>query len=82
MDKEYLSLMAELGEAPVPSSGGHSMSQGGAPRVSGANSQAPMVSLQTLSAPPTCRRGHLEPVSHCICFCAAQPAPVDELQPS
>lgn len=60
MDKEYLSLMAELGEAPVPSSGGHSLSQGGAPRVSGANSQAPMVSLQTLSAPSACRRGHLE----------------------
>eukprot|EP00066_Takifugu_rubripes_P015620 XP_011604886.1 PREDICTED: splicing factor 1 [Takifugu rubripes] len=42
MDKEYLSLMAELGEAPVPTSGGHSISQGGGPRVSGANSQAPM----------------------------------------
>lgn len=46
MDKEYLSLMAELGEAPVPSSGGgHSNSQSGAPRASGPNSnQPPMVS--------------------------------------
>lgn len=44
MDKEYLSLMAELGEAPVPTSGGHSISQGGGPRSSGANNQQPMVS--------------------------------------
>uniref|UniRef100_A0A3Q3G5G7 Branchpoint-bridging protein n=1 Tax=Labrus bergylta TaxID=56723 RepID=A0A3Q3G5G7_9LABR len=42
MDKEYLSLMAELGEAPVPSSGGgHSGNQGGAPRSSGPNSNQP-----------------------------------------
>lgn len=41
MDKEYLSLMAELGEAPVPSSGGHSSNQGGAPRASGPNSSQP-----------------------------------------
>ncbi|KAK7910269.1 hypothetical protein WMY93_014953 [Mugilogobius chulae] len=31
MDKEYLSLMAELGEAPVPSSGGHASPQGNRP---------------------------------------------------
>lgn len=42
MDKEYLSLMAELGEAPVPSSGGgHSSGPGGAPRASGPNSNQP-----------------------------------------
>ncbi|KAM9836711.1 splicing factor 1 isoform 4-T4 [Aulostomus maculatus] len=42
MDKEYLSLMAELGEAPVPSSGGgHTNTQGGAPRVSGPNNSQP-----------------------------------------
>lgn len=48
MDKEYLSLMAELGEAPVPTSGGgHSSNQGGGPRASGPNSnQPPPVSLQ------------------------------------
>lgn len=48
MDKEYLSLMAELGEAPVPSSGGgHSSTQGGAPRASGPNNnQPPPVSTQ------------------------------------
>ncbi|KAM8898837.1 LOW QUALITY PROTEIN: splicing factor 1-like [Spinachia spinachia] len=38
MDKEYLSLMAELGEAPVPTSGGgHSGNQGGSQRSSGLN---------------------------------------------
>ncbi|KAJ3585138.1 hypothetical protein NHX12_013860 [Muraenolepis orangiensis] len=37
MDKEYLSLMAELGEAPVPSSGGGHSHQGGGPRSSGSN---------------------------------------------
>ncbi|TNN37287.1 Splicing factor 1 [Liparis tanakae] len=36
MDKEYLSLMAELGEAPVPSSG-HSGGHGGGQRSSGHN---------------------------------------------
>lgn len=42
MDKEYLSLMAELGEAPVPSSGGgHSNNQGGGPRGSGHNNNQP-----------------------------------------
>lgn len=48
MDKEYLSLMAELGEAPIPSSGGgHSSTQGGAPRASGPNNnQPPPVSTQ------------------------------------
>lgn len=52
MDKEYLSLMAELGEAPVPSSGGHSISQGGAMRGSGGGSnQSPMVSWQADPAP-------------------------------
>ena len=47
MDKEYLSLMAELGEAPVPTSGGgHSNNQGGGPRSSGLNNnQPPPVSL-------------------------------------
>lgn len=47
MDKEYLSLMAELGEAPVPSSGGgHSSNQSGAMRGSGPSSnQPPPVSL-------------------------------------
>lgn len=44
MDKEYLSLMAELGEAPVPTSGGgHSNSQSGS-RNSGPNSNQAMVS--------------------------------------
>lgn len=48
MDKEYLSLMAELGEAPVPTTGGgHSSTQGGAPRTSGPNNnQPPPVSWQ------------------------------------
>lgn len=48
MDKEYLSLMAELGEAPIPSSGGgHSGTQAGALRASGPNSnQPPPVSLK------------------------------------
>lgn len=43
MDKEYLSLMAELGEAPISSSGGgHSGSQGGGgPRSSGPSSNQP-----------------------------------------
>ncbi|KAG9346678.1 hypothetical protein JZ751_006990 [Albula glossodonta] len=43
MDKEYLSLMAELGEAPVPSSsGGHSNNPPTGPRGSGpSNSQPP-----------------------------------------
>lgn len=41
MDKEYLSLMAELGEAPVPTSvGGHTSTQG-APRAAGPNSTQP-----------------------------------------
>lgn len=54
MDKEYLSLMAELGEAPISSSGGgggHSGSQGGGggPRSSGhSNNQQPPV-----CTPPT-----------------------------
>lgn len=48
MDKEYLSLMAELGEAPVPTSaGGHTSTQG-APRAGGPNStQPPPVSWDT-----------------------------------
>lgn len=48
MDKEYLSLMAELGEAPVPTSGGgHSNTQGGGHRSSGPNNnQPPQVSWQ------------------------------------
>ncbi|XP_033465165.1 splicing factor 1 isoform X1 [Epinephelus lanceolatus] len=42
MDKEYLSLMAELGEAPVPASGGgHTNTQAGAPRATGPNSTQP-----------------------------------------
>ncbi|KAM9424186.1 splicing factor 1 isoform 5-T5 [Pholidichthys leucotaenia] len=42
MDKEYLSLMAELGEAPVPTSGGgHTNTQGGAPRPAGPNNSQP-----------------------------------------
>ncbi|XP_077445026.1 splicing factor 1 [Stigmatopora argus] len=45
MDKEYLSLMAELGEGPIPGSGpgpGHSGGgQGGPPRPSAPSSQAP-----------------------------------------
>ena len=43
MDKEYLSLMAELGEAPVPSSGGgHSNNHG--QRGSGQNNNQSSVS--------------------------------------
>uniref|UniRef100_A0A8C6TM42 Branchpoint-bridging protein n=1 Tax=Neogobius melanostomus TaxID=47308 RepID=A0A8C6TM42_9GOBI len=42
MDKEYLSLMAELGEAPVPSSGGgHGSPTGGGPRQAGPNNNQP-----------------------------------------
>ncbi|CAL9694564.1 unnamed protein product [Knipowitschia caucasica] len=42
MDKEYLSLMAELGEAPVPSSGGGHGGSGGGLRLGGPNNnQAP-----------------------------------------
>ncbi|XP_029931536.1 splicing factor 1 isoform X2 [Myripristis murdjan] len=42
MDKEYLSLMAELGEAPVPSSGGgHTTTHAGGPRASGPNNNQP-----------------------------------------
>uniref|UniRef100_A0A8C1N5G6 Branchpoint-bridging protein n=1 Tax=Cyprinus carpio TaxID=7962 RepID=A0A8C1N5G6_CYPCA len=42
MDKEYLSLMAELGEAPVPSSGGgHSNPPPSGPRPSGPNNNQP-----------------------------------------
>ena len=37
MDKEYLSLMAELGEAPVPSSGGGHSHQGGGNRSNNSN---------------------------------------------
>ncbi|XP_036403648.1 splicing factor 1 isoform X2 [Megalops cyprinoides] len=44
MDKEYLSLMAELGEAPVPSSGGHSSNPPSGPRGSGPNSGQPPAS--------------------------------------
>uniref|UniRef100_A0A673KE21 Branchpoint-bridging protein n=1 Tax=Sinocyclocheilus rhinocerous TaxID=307959 RepID=A0A673KE21_9TELE len=47
MDKEYLSLMAELGEAPIPaSSGGHSNPPPSGPRPAGPNNnQPPPVSL-------------------------------------
>ncbi len=42
MDKEYLSLMAELGEAPVPgSSGGHSNPPPSGPRTAGPNNNQP-----------------------------------------
>ncbi|XP_058638542.1 splicing factor 1 isoform X2 [Onychostoma macrolepis] len=42
MDKEYLSLMAELGEAPVPaSSGGHSNPPPSGPRPTGPNNNQP-----------------------------------------
>lgn len=42
MDKEYLSLMAELGEAPVPgSSGGHSNPPPSGPRPAGPNNNHP-----------------------------------------
>lgn len=42
MDKEYLSLMAELGEAPVPSSGGgHSNAPQSGPRPTGPNNNQP-----------------------------------------
>ncbi|KAG7465234.1 hypothetical protein MATL_G00174130 [Megalops atlanticus] len=44
MDKEYLSLMAELGEAPVPSSGGHSSNPPSGPRGSGPGSSQPPAS--------------------------------------
>lgn len=49
MDKEYLSLMAELGEAPIPtSSGGHSNNNNppSGPRGTGPNTnQPPPVSM-------------------------------------
>uniref|UniRef100_A0A671LQ29 Branchpoint-bridging protein n=2 Tax=Sinocyclocheilus anshuiensis TaxID=1608454 RepID=A0A671LQ29_9TELE len=42
MDKEYLSLMAELGEAPIPaSSGGHSNPPPSGPRPAGPNNNQP-----------------------------------------
>uniref|UniRef100_A0A673KHD1 Branchpoint-bridging protein n=1 Tax=Sinocyclocheilus rhinocerous TaxID=307959 RepID=A0A673KHD1_9TELE len=49
MDKEYLSLMAELGEAPIPaSSGGHSNPPPSGPRPAGPNNnQPPPVSPKT-----------------------------------
>ncbi|KAM6960076.1 LOW QUALITY PROTEIN: splicing factor 1-like [Tautogolabrus adspersus] len=60
MDKEYLSLMAELGEAPVPASGGgHSGNQGGAPRTSGPNSnQGPPNRPPWMSSGPTENRNY------------------------
>uniref|UniRef100_A0A8C7I7Y5 Branchpoint-bridging protein n=1 Tax=Oncorhynchus kisutch TaxID=8019 RepID=A0A8C7I7Y5_ONCKI len=46
MDKEYLSLMAELGEAPVPSSGGgHCNNQNSGHNRGNNNNQPPPVSL-------------------------------------
>uniref|UniRef100_A0A3Q3FZR7 Branchpoint-bridging protein n=1 Tax=Labrus bergylta TaxID=56723 RepID=A0A3Q3FZR7_9LABR len=61
MDKEYLSLMAELGEAPVPSSGGgHSGNQGGAPRSSGPNSNQPPPVSPDRTAPPWMSSGPTE----------------------
>uniref|UniRef100_A0A4W5MSS6 Branchpoint-bridging protein n=1 Tax=Hucho hucho TaxID=62062 RepID=A0A4W5MSS6_9TELE len=45
MDKEYLSLMAELGEAPVPSSGGGHSNNQNSGHNRGNNNQPPPVSL-------------------------------------
>uniref|UniRef100_A0A8C6PPH0 Branchpoint-bridging protein n=1 Tax=Nothobranchius furzeri TaxID=105023 RepID=A0A8C6PPH0_NOTFU len=57
MDKEYLSLMAELGEAPVPTSGGHTSTQGGAPRASGPNNnQQPPSRPPWMTSGPTDNR--------------------------
>ncbi|KAG9340132.1 hypothetical protein AGOR_G00018140 [Albula goreensis] len=55
MDKEYLSLMAELGEAPVPSSsGGPSHNPPSGPRGSGPNSnQAPPSRPPWMSSGPS-----------------------------
>lgn len=75
MDKEYLSLMAELGEAPVPTSaGGHTSTQG-APRAAGPNStQPPPVSGDA--------RGSLYSSCRELCLkfsvCSTEPASVDE----
>lgn len=75
MDKEYLSLMAELGEAPVPTSGGHSIAQGGAPRSSGAsNNQPPMVSWQKIANSFFLSGRESRPESECIC-CAQHNRP-------
>ncbi|GAA6109556.1 splicing factor 1 isoform X2 [Tachysurus ichikawai] len=53
MDKEYLSLMAELGEAPIPaSSGGHSNNPPSGPRGTGPNSNQP-----PLNRPPWMNSG-------------------------
>lgn len=41
MDKEYLSLMAELGEAPVPAPGGGHNNPSSGPRGTGPNSNQP-----------------------------------------
>jgi len=49
MDKEYLSLMAELGEAPVPSSGGGHSHQGGGPRNSQQVGVLPTRVIQSLT---------------------------------
>ena len=79
MDKEYLSLMAELGEAPVPSSGGgHSNNHGGGPRSSGQNNnQPPPVSwqhtwFQSPVSPEQCL--------NLLCLFTAEPASLDELR--
>uniref|UniRef100_A0A8C9XXT5 Branchpoint-bridging protein n=1 Tax=Sander lucioperca TaxID=283035 RepID=A0A8C9XXT5_SANLU len=60
MDKEYLSLMAELGEAPVPTSGGgHSNTQGGGHRSSGPNNnQPPQNRPPWMSSGPTENRNY------------------------
>lgn len=72
MDKEYLSLMAELGEAPIPTSGGGT--QAGAPRASGPN-QPPPVSLKPKCF-HSCRRSS-KLTSGCVC--CAEPTSLDEL---
>ncbi|KAK0155785.1 Splicing factor 1 [Merluccius polli] len=55
MDKEYLSLMAELGEAPVPSSGGGHSHQGGGGGGGGPRSSGPSNSQQ--NRPPWMNSG-------------------------
>ena len=51
MDKEYLSLMAELGEAPVPSSGGGHSHQGGGNRSNNSNNSQQVGPLPSCSGP-------------------------------
>lgn len=75
MDKEYLSLMAELGEAPVPTSGGgHSSTQGGAPRASGPNNNPPPPVSRWHMILHLCRKVENKRLTY-NCFCVQQNRP-------